>query len=224
MAKRAVFVPALNGRKLVSPIEFEFPWSAGLAPIQKRKNIKSLHAVAKSKRNIDKVLEISTKSEDQLGVALSAFNLQLTLANGSTHNIEQIFQAGKVFEKGGPFIDILNKTASAAKTDVRLRNSGKLVGFRLEESDWGLEPTTSFYDWLYLSGLKQHPELAEKLIEFEGFTDIEFNPAHSINCQAAAAALYVSLVRRKELDQVLASPENFMTRMTKAETPVCDFH
>jgi len=215
MAKRAVFVPALSGRKLVSPIEFDFPWSAGFATSQKRKNICSLHSVAKAKRNLTKVLEISTKSEMALGVELSAFNLQLTLASGSTHCIEQIFQAGKVFEKGGPFADILKKTPAAAKNDTRLKNSGKLVGFRLDDAEWGLQPTTSFYDWLYLNGLEQHPDLAGKLVEFDGFTDIEFNPAHSINCQAAAAALYVSLVKRKELAQALSSPENFMARMTK---------
>jgi hypothetical protein len=43
--------------------------------------------------------------------------------------------------------------------------------------------------------LATDPELIEKLTAYEAFTDIEFNPEKSINCQARSAALYVSLHR-----------------------------
>lgn len=69
---------------------------------------------------------------------------------------------------------------------------------------------------VYINALQQHPELARQLVEYDGFTDIEFNPAHSINCQAASAALYVSLQKRNELDATLASAESFLARMLTA--------
>lgn len=43
------------------------------------------------------------------------------------------------------------------------------------------------------------------LLEYDGFTDIEFNPQKSLNCQAKAAALYVSLCR----NGLLAGIHNF---------------
>lgn len=218
MAQRPVFVPNLKGRRLVAPIELEFNWAAGLAPSQKQKNIRSLHLAAAEKRGLKNVLEISTKSENALGVALSAFNLQLITASGMQGNIENLFQASKVFERGGPFSDLLNMRAAQAKSDQRLKQSGALNGFRLEGVDWPLQPTTVFYDWLYLGALKQQPELAEQLAEYDGFTDIEFNPERSLNCQAASAALYVSLLKRKELDSTLASAKAFLTRMMAAIT------
>ena len=213
MAKRAVYVPNLKGRALVAPIELEFNWAAGLAPSQKQKNIRSLHAAAATKRNLSRVLEISTKSENAAGVALSAFNLQVALLSGLKGSVENLFQASKVFEAGGPYLDLLTMSARAAKTDQRLKSSGRLVRFRLEGVDWPLQPTTVFYDWLYLNGLRHNPALADQLLEFDAFSDIEFNQERSLNCQAAAAALYVSLVKRKEVEATMASQEQFLARM-----------
>ena len=220
MAHRPVFIPNLKGRRLVAPIELEFNWAAGLAPSQKQKNIRSLHLAAADKRGLKNVLEISTKSENPLGVALSAFNLQLINSSGLQGNIENLFQASKVFERGGPFVDLLDMRAAQAKSDQRLNQSGALTGFRLEGVNWPLQPTTVFYDWLYLSALKQQPDLAKQLVSYDGFTDIEFNPARSLNCQAASAALYVSLLKRNELDSTLASTKDFLARMVAAITTI----
>lgn len=218
MAQRPVFIPNLKGRRLVAPIELEFNWAAGLASSQKQKNIRSLHLAAIGKRGLKNVLEISTKSENPLGVALSAFNLQLVTSSGLQGNIENLFQASKIFVRGGPFVDLLDMRAAQAKSDQRLKQSGALKGFRLEGVDWPLQPTTVFYDWLYLSALKQQPDLAQQLVSYDGFTDIEFNPARSLNCQAASAALYVSLRKRNELDATLVSAEAFLARRVAATT------
>ncbi|HCD3539354.1 TPA: hypothetical protein NBN99_005330, partial [Klebsiella pneumoniae] len=69
---------------------------------------------------------------------------------------------------------------------------------------------TAFYDWLYLSALNQNKDLAMNLLNYDGFTDIEFNPAKSINCQARTAALFVSLVKRNMLEKVLSSQSEFL--------------
>ncbi len=53
-------------------------------------------------------------------------------------------------------------------------------------------------------------EKSNVLLRYDGFSDIEFNPKKSINCQAAAAALYKALVREKQLDSALTSPAKFI--------------
>ncbi|BDO04504.1 hypothetical protein KAM622c_40910 [Klebsiella quasipneumoniae subsp. quasipneumoniae] len=68
----------------------------------------------------------------------------------------------------------------------------------------------AFYDWLYISALRKQQELAEQIVEYDAFTDIEFNPERSINCQAYSAALYVSLFKQSLLDQAISSKESFL--------------
>lgn len=212
LATRPLFAPALDGKDLVRRVDLSFTWHAGLAVTQKQKSIKSLHEAAGIK-GFSNVLEISSKSENPLGVQLSAFNLRLRLATSRQVSVENAYQAGKCFEKGGPFLDLLGKSAREAKQDPRLTASGNLLAFELNGERWPLIPVTAFYDWLYLSALRQSPALSEQLVAFNGFTDIEFNPERSLNCQAASAALFVSLVRRGELDATMGSREAFLTRL-----------
>ena len=107
MANRPVFLPLPSGTALVRTINVEFTWHAGLAVSQKQKSIDSLHAAARTRLSISSVLEISSKSRDRLGIALSAFNLHLQHA-GRSVPIEILFQSSKRFEKGGPYSDLLN--------------------------------------------------------------------------------------------------------------------
>ena len=48
------------------------------------------------------------------------------------------------------------------------------------------------------------------ILEYDAFTDISFNPKKSINCQAEAAAIYVSLYRQNLLKEALSSEEAFL--------------
>ena len=210
MAKRPIFLSRASGAVFVSAVPVEFVWHAGMSKSQKQKSIRSLHESAQNARGIKKILEISSKSEEALGVQLSAFNLSLRTSRGAWTPVEVLFQASKVFSHGGPFTDILDNSPREAKKDDRLRMSGSLVGFRHENRDWPLDPQTVFYDWLYLTALRQNPDLAGKLLSYEGFSDIEFNPDKSINCQAASAALYKSLVERDLIDLAMSSPEEFI--------------
>lgn len=212
MANRPVYLPGLKGNALVVPIDVEFKWIAGMAVSQKQKSIRSLHEAA-AKRNVPKVLEISSKSENPLGVKLSAFNLHLTTPGGLNISVENAFQASKVFQHGGPYLDLLQVTPREAKKDPRLSTSGDLKEFRLEGQDWPTRPLTAFYDWLYLSALRQSPMLAEQLLAFDGFTDIEFNPERSLNCQAASAALFVALSRRGEIEAAISNRDAFLKRL-----------
>ena len=72
------------------------------------------------------------------------------------------------------------------------------------------KPKTAFFYQLYIKALLANPELAAEVLEFDAFTDIEFNPNRQINCQAAAAAFYVSLCRTGKLDEAMSSREAFL--------------
>ncbi|CAI1017290.1 Uncharacterised protein [Serratia quinivorans] len=211
MAARPVFIPTNVGDVLSVTKDVAFSWAPGMSKTQKQKSIRALHTAA-SDQGLDSLLEISSKSEDELGVALSAFNLRIkTKKLAKEFTVESAFQASKVFEMGGPYVDILDKSSIDAKRDIRLKESGNLVNFKFYNTLWPLIPRTAFYDWLYLSALNQNRKIAFELLNFKGFTDIEFNPAKSINCQARAAALFVSLVNRNMLDDVLSSKNKYLS-------------
>lgn len=219
MAVRPLFIPSSKKNSLVERIDLDFQWHAGLAVTQKQKSIRSLHDSA-SQQGFKRVLEISSKSENPIGVKLSAFNLRHRLPDGRQVSVENVYQAGKRFERGGPFLELLNKTAKEAKRDPRLGCSGSLMAFELNGETWPLIPVTAFYDWVYLSALRQSLPLAEKLMEFDGFTDIEFNPERSLNCQAASAALFVALLRGGELEATLANRDSFLGRLGASSAKV----
>lgn len=209
MAERPIFLPSQKLGRLVDEINVSFLWHKGMAPSQKKKSVLELHAAA-AKRGYEPLLEISTKSEEKLGQRLSAFNLKIELDEGGIISLECAFQGSKVFENGGPFTDIFGVESREAKRDERLANSGKLIGFRFEGQDFPLIPKTVFYDWLYIRTLYPHREFLQRLHRYAGFTDIEFNPDKSINCQARSCATFVALDRLDLLSECVKSSDRFM--------------
>lgn len=208
MAVRPVFVVSLDSRYCISEnVEFEF--FSGFSDKQKKRCINSLHQSYLKTNQGKKVLEISSKSEDELGVRLSAFNLMMKSENGKEFSVESAFQAGKVFELGGPYLDLLDVPSKAAKRDERLKTSGRIIAFEFDGKRFGTEPRTYFYNWLYINSLHQHRELTEPLLRYDAFTDIEFNPQKSINCQAEAVAIYVSLTKQGLLEEALQNEDRF---------------
>ena len=109
-----------------------------------------------------------------------------------------------------------------AKKDERLKNSGNLVAFEYRDTRWELEPKTAFYDWIYLNALNLNDDLKQQALAYDAFTDIEFNPQKSINCQAYSIALFVALTKRKLLvngtippkDEFIELVEKFMIKNT----------
>lgn len=215
MASRPVFVPVSNDEIGVTEKLIEFKWFPGMAVVQKQKSIESLHEAARN-NGVSSLLEISSKSKIELGVKLSAFNLNITTKkNKRVFTVETAFQGSKVFERGGPYTDLLEGTSREAKKDIRLKESGNLVGFRFFGKDFDLKPRTFFYDWIYINALNQDECLREEVLNYRGFTDIEFNPKRSINCQAYSIALFISLEKSGLLQDALTSPEDFLEIVKK---------
>lgn len=183
MAERPAFFICQG--KVVGKL-YSFEWFPGFAVVQKQKSIASLHRAIRDADAEAQPLEVSTKGKEPVGVRLSAFNLTL-----DHHTLENIFQSAKVFEAGGPYLDLLEKPPKETKRDSRLRNSGALKAFRYQGEEFPLIPRTVFYDYIYYAAVKESCT-AEELSAVSGynyFTDIEFNPAKSINTQARTAAM-----------------------------------
>jgi len=217
MAKRPVFIPTPETFPFVTEKLIEFEWYPGFSKAQTQKSIYSLHKSAE-KFNIEPVLEISSKSSNSLGVALSAFNLTLSIEKHK-FSVESIYQGSKIFSGGGPFTDLYYLPGRDAKKDERIRNSGDFIGYKFFGEVFPHNPVTAFYDWLYVTALSQNLHLAEKLLEYKGFSDIVFNPKKSLNCQAKSAALFVSLKIKNEIDFVLQDKRYYLNLMSfNAET------
>ncbi len=183
MAERPVFY-VHNG--IVVSKMYSFEWFPGFSISQKQKSIESLHDAIRRIDAAARPLEVSTKSKESLGTKLSAFNLKL-----NQYTLENIFQSAKVFENGGPYLDLLEVSPKEAKRDERLKNSGTLRAFRYQDEEFPLIPKTVFYDYIYFAAVKE--SLTEDEIKtvsgYNYFTDIEFNPVKSINTQAKTAAM-----------------------------------
>ncbi len=204
VSTRPIFIPNRNNAGVMEK-EVTFDWHMGMSAEVRKRSIRSLHEHAK-KLGIKNILEASSKSEQDLGIALSAFNLKTS----KNIAVENIFQSSKVFSKGGPYRDLLNVSPKEAKTDSRLKNSGEMTSFYFNGENYPLEPKSLFYDWLYLNILNsdQNAHLKKILIgnHYDGFSDIEFNPKKSFSCQARTLALCVSLYDNSAFDLFLQDP------------------
>ncbi len=208
MANRPVFV-CKEGKPFYRTVSVDFEFYSGFSKTQKQRCIRSLHDSYRKMYGDVKLLEISSKSEDELGVALSAFNLMKFVPSLNRKvPVECIFQGGKVFEKGGPYLDLLEATPREAKKDPRIHESGRIIAFEFEGQRFPTEPKTMFYDYIYITALEENFDLSDQLIYYDGFTDIEFNPDKSINCQARSCAIYVSLIRNGLLREYLRKQGN----------------
>lgn len=209
MAQRPVFSISNNCPYVIENL-IDFKFFSGFSIKQKQKSIYSLHDAYLNIKPNSKILEISSKSENELGVKLSAFNLMIKTKSNKKYSVEMAFQASKVFENGGPYTDLLERSSKEAKTDPRLKNSGRLKFFYFDKRRFELVPVTYFYNWLYINTLNLYPELAYALMKYDSFTDIVFNPNKSLNCQARAAAVYVSLKKNNQLNNALKNETAFL--------------
>ena len=218
MAKRPVFIVDTEAADYYVTKDVEFTWHPGYSISQKRKSINSLHSSFVDALGNMMILEVSSKSESPLGIMLSAFNLRINHSKKGLIPLECAFQSSKKFEFGGPFLDLLTTNPYKVKKDHRIKDSGKITEFVFDGERYPNKPTTFFYNWLYLKALDLDKSLSTEIIKYDAFTDIEFNPLKSVNCQAKACALYVSLYKRGLLEKALLNQQNFKDVLCTVET------
>lgn len=218
MAKRPVYIITEDVHCYQKEM-IEFVWVPGQALSRQRQNIRNMQAACAERYPGKKMLEISTKSEDPAGVALSGFELILTEKDGRAVPVEAAFHAGKVFEYGGPFPELKDLPVRKARSDERLTRYGKVIAYEDENGRFPVCSERIYYDWLYVKALHGHPETVRAAVGYEIFTDIAFNPKTMERCQAEAAAIYMSLLRRGQLEEALEDAEHFVAIVNRKENP-----
>ncbi|MGK9288609.1 DarT1-associated NADAR antitoxin family protein [Staphylococcus warneri] len=211
MAYRYVYIVDQETKKN-KKIKVEFTWYSGFSKEQKQKNMISLHQTFLERFSNYKILEVSTKSKVDVGVKASAFNLTIETKKGNTFSVEELFQTSKVYKKNGDQSHLLKDNVDIREIKRKLREineNDEMIRYSCFNQNFPLEPRTLFYNWLYINVLNRNEQLAKEVLKFDAFTDIEFNPKRSYNCQAEACSIYVSLVRRDLLEKALNSVENF---------------
>ena len=195
MAVRPVFTCTkdVKGYFIVKELSVEFGWCSGFSLAQKQRSIASLHAAALAGGNCKSILEISSKSASHLGVSLSAFNLSMQLPSCGLEpvSVETLYQGAKEFDDHKRTDnDRFLLSAREARSRVKeVQNNSRLSGWSIDNLYFDLSSGTSFYDWLYLKALTQNPLLLKEMLDYDSFTDIEFNPRNSLACQARSAAV-----------------------------------
>ena len=212
MSKRMFFVVSEKDDCFYEEKYVEFKFYTGFALSQKQKSIESMHSAILDLKQNYLPFEVSRKSKDPIGQKLSAFNLMYYYKNQKRYvSVENVFQASKVFEFGGPYLELLNVSPVEAKKSEKLISSGKLIKFVCEGEEWELLPYSMFYDWIYINSLYKNKEIFNELIKYNAFTDIEFNDEKSKNCQARSVAIAVSLYKKGLLEKYLADKNLFKT-------------
>ena len=117
-------------------------------------------------------------------------------------------------------VDSLHRSFLSAHPGARMLevSGGSPLVLGAELSVFRLEPRTFFYDWLYVSALAGHPELVNELEHRAAFTDIEFNPKRSINCQAHSVALFQGIAGGRRRDS-LRPPDHPRSRGVYSAQP-----
>lgn len=211
MAERYVYRYNNECRKY-ERILTEFEWAPGLSLSQKQKSIRNLHNAYKDNFPNDRLLEVSTKSTETIGKALSAFNLMVRTKNENMFSVEQLFQSGKVFRENGSQQSLLNKglDSRGLKKIIReINETDELIAFSVFGNRFPLDPKTFFYNWLYIQALHQNKKLSIEILKYNAFTDIELNHKKSYNSQAEACSIYVWLVNMNLIEVALSSKESF---------------
>ena len=149
MVTRPVFSPHKDS---IGVEEFQSPpflWSGGFALSQKQKNVIALHNAIRESDPRRTPLEVSSKSTEEIGCRLSAFNLGFETDDGR-YSVESVFQGSKVFEGDkGPYTELYPKHPAEARAFIHNNCNSKLLRFQFEGVDWELKPTRAFYDWIY---------------------------------------------------------------------------
>lgn len=194
MANRPIFIPQIKTAGVII-LNLDFTWHAGMATSQKQKSIRSLHEKALAQKRIHRILEISTKSEEELGKKTSAFSLKIETKEG-VFSLESVYHASKIFPVVGAQKQWMQLSARQSKKESQKFQDqyGKPIGFCIEDTEYFGKSHKLGFTYMYFQALKlKDQEEINELCLFDAFTDINFLPQKGGNCQAHAAALFVSL-------------------------------
>ena len=150
-----------------------------------------------------KVLEVSGTSKDELGRKIRSEILEKKISSlDITVPVSNVYRGSCVFEKGGPYPELYELSPQRAKSDRRLKEKGSLLYYYHEEAEYPKRPRAAFYSWIYINALLENRELAEQVIKYDAFSDINCSPGKKPFGAARGAAIFTALSRMKLLDSV----------------------
>lgn len=208
-------MPRPDRGPLVEVVPLEIRWHGGFSLSQKQKNIAALHTEAK-RQGIHPVLEISTKSPDEVGRRLSAFNLKISVG-GIMKPLESVYQSAKVFAQTGQHKMMMDLDPFEAKRTIKTLGRGAIIAFNFEGVDYPTEPKNAFYDWLYLRAIAPHEDWIRKNLVYAAYSDIEFTPDKSINCQGRAVAEFHALSARNVASDCVHDFKKFQSMLEMSQ-------
>ena len=115
-----------------------------------------------------------------------------------------------MFSESGQFEFLKSFAPGEAKKFVRENAKGSLECFRYNGVEYPLNPKSAFYDWLFIGALAES-KWKDEVLMYDVFSDIEFNDKKSINCQARAVAIYVSIRKKGKEGYYLSSFDRFVS-------------
>lgn len=195
MATREYWIITPEGVKTES---IDFEWFGGFADVRKKMCINSLHNAILERHPDAKILEISSASEQDIGVKLSAMNL--TYKDRELEEpveLEKVYQSSKILKEYGPLTEILEIDDPKS---AKVKTKELLKKYELEGFERGYSKTDDarlFYGGLYLKSLLQNDLVdAVKNLEYNVFTDIFHQTGHA--CQAEVVAEIVNVFGKKQ--------------------------
>jgi hypothetical protein len=70
---------------------------------------------------------------------------------------------------------------------------------------------------LYLYALRDHADYLQRLYQYDGFSDIEFNPKKSYSCQARTCAMLVSLLKKHLFPEIVYDRALFLETLKQTD-------
>lgn len=209
-ANRIGFISTAYG---IEERNYNFEWFMGCSVAQLRRSIRALHKEIRNS-GYGKIIEVSTKSEDEIGRKLSPLNLMVCIDDESLP-MESYYQGSKVFDDNGCKIKLSEcehilpwKTKQFIRETVKERNL-KLVEFDFKGNKFDLSSKGMCFDYIYILGLIQNESLGDYIMNYEVFTDLMFKKETGIGCQARSCALYKYLRTNGLLENFIKNPHEF---------------
>ena len=95
MTKRPIFITSGDIKNPVIERNIEFDWVKGLSYTQKCKRREEFHKAISKFFSWDTILEVSTKSNVDIGIKQSALNLKFNY-NNIIESVENVYQTSKI--------------------------------------------------------------------------------------------------------------------------------
>lgn len=170
-----------------------------------KNNIDKKKAINSIERKLEKLegkeinhLDINIRNPNPLARKLAPYHISL-----GDCKVESIYQASKMFDAGGPYLDLERKPVAKAMNDPRIQNSGNVIDIFYDGEYWGND-REFFYDYLYILAAKESIDNEElkNLLKYDYFTDVESKYSAEKNPARAVAIMKLMLMQFGEIPPI----------------------